>query len=76
MIWKSKVRQNRIPALTRQCAYLRQNIQPDIDIDSLESFRYGVINSLLVTVGEPESQQSQRILQPISTRQGDRAEES
>jgi hypothetical protein len=46
----------------QQSTYLGQNIEPDVDVDSFESFRYSVIDALLVAVREPESQQSKRIL--------------
>ena len=46
-------------------SHLRQDIQPNVDVDSLEAFGDRVIDPLFIAIGEPKGQETQSILQPI-----------
>jgi hypothetical protein len=49
-----------IPAASH--TYLRDDLEPDINVNQVHALRDRRADAVLIPIGEPESQQSQRIL--------------
>jgi len=55
---------------------LRDNLEPDVDVDGGHALRDRLVDTVLVTIREPEGKQTKRVLQRVARRERNRPQEA